>query len=173
MDPQPIPSPNLSCPTWPPGHQTPTITELPSHHTESPSSTGHLCNVAVRWDMVGPPGKQPQPQQHSSPVILTGGQIPNVLFNEEVGLWHKIAKTSGCLRGVARAGPLPQPPLSPWPCPSAVSNLGSAVSPPLWQALRWPYSPSCPQWPSCAAALSASAYPAGQLRTAIKHQGPS
>lgn len=122
----------------------------------------------------------------SSPVVLTGGQIPNVLFDEEVGLWHKVGDSSGCLLGAVRAGPhLPATAVpvgtscASWPMPQPCGqgmDLGSTVSPrpahPPATTARL-YSPSCPQWLSCAAALSASAYPAGRPRTATKQQGLS
>lgn len=34
-EPQPTSSPNLRCPTWPPGYQTPPITKPRNHHGES------------------------------------------------------------------------------------------------------------------------------------------
>lgn len=89
----------------------------------------------------------------SSPVILTGGQIPNVLFNEEVGLWHNAGNTSGCLRGTARAGPHPPATTvavgascASWPTPQLCGqgmDLGSAVSPcPAYPATAtWPAAP--------------------------------
>lgn len=48
----------------------------------------------------------------SSPVIVTGSQIPNVLFDEEVGLRHKVGEdTSG------------------WPCTRSGGGEGNAASP--------------------------------------------
>lgn len=183
------------------------------------------------------PGQQPQahtaPLLWSSPVIVTGSQIPNVLFDEEVGLQHKGTHTSGLprTRSGGTATPIPgrRRPTAPcrsWGCllacatrlhvrlnpevqrmdlrgapgeplpprtlpsllpkppfPQQAAGCSSARPKPCGGSLRGPrrlqepparaYSPSCPQWPSCAAALPASAYLAGRLRTAIKQQGPS
>lgn len=156
-----------------PWHQTPNITEPPSCHGESPSSTGPLGNAAVRGDTVGTPREaapgMAAPSEcllRSSPVILTGGQIPNVLFDEEVGLWHKAGDTSGCLRGVPGQCHTPASTVpvgascAPWPAPQSRGqgmDLGSAVSP---RPAYPPATAACPTAPPPLLALRRALRPA-------------
>lgn len=102
----------------------------------------------------------------SSPVILTGGQIPNVLFDEEVGLWHKAGDTSGCLRGVPGQCHTPASTVpvgascAPWPAPQSRGqgmDLGSAVSP---RPAYPPATATCPTAPPPLLALRRALRPA-------------